>query len=114
MECLVHRFDKFLPPRNIRYGFRILKVIKALFYYRKNVWIVGIICNSKGIVFEDFGCLKISRGISLALNVLASISDLGYFCSNVFFFQFIKAVLFYILIFDNSTYCSCKREQYIC
>ena len=113
MECLVHRFDKFLPPRNIRYGFGILKVIKALFYYRKNVWIVGIICNSKGIVFEDFGCLKISRGISLALNVLTSISDLGYFCS-VFFFQFIKALLFYILIFDNSTYSSCKREQYIC
>ena len=112
MECLVHRFDKFLPPRNIRYGFRILKVIKALFYYRKNVWIVGIICNSKGIVFEDFGCLKISRGISLALNVLASISDLGYFCS-VFFFSLLKRFCF-ILIFDNSTYSSCKREQCIC
>ena len=45
----------------------------------------------KGIIssfFAAFGCLKISRGISLALNMLASISDLGCFCSGNFFFFF--------------------------
>ena len=52
----------------------------------------------KGIIssfFAAFGCLKISRGISLALNMLASISDLGYFCSsNVFFFSSLKGFSF--------------------
>ena len=37
-----------------------------------------------------FGWLKISRGISLALNMLASISDLGYFCSSNLFFSSLK------------------------
>ena len=66
---------------NVGHWFKILKVITALLYYRKNVWIVGIVCNSKGIIslfLAVFGCLKISRGISLALNMLASVSDLGY------------------------------------
>ena len=40
-----------------------------------------------------FGCLKTSRGIFLALNMLASISDLGYFCSrNVVFFSVLWSV----------------------
>ena len=59
-----------------------------------------------------FGWLKISRGISLALNMLASISDLGYFCSSNVFFSSLKH--FYIFISSNGTYSSCKGEQYIC
>ena len=41
-----------------------------------------------------FGWLKISRGISLALNMLASISDLGYFCSSNVFFSSLKRFSF--------------------
>ena len=52
--------------------------------------------------------------ISLTLNMPASISDLWYFCSsNVFFFSFFKAFFFYIFIFNNGTYSSCKRKWYI-
>ena len=52
----------------------------------------------KGIissVLAVFGCLESSRGVSLALNMLASISDLGYFCSsNVFFLSSLKRFSF--------------------
>ena len=44
-----------------------------------------------------FGWLKISRGISLALNMLASISDLGYFCSSNVFFSYLKFFSFRFL-----------------
>ena len=50
--------------------------------------LMGLYVTMKGIIssfLAVFGCLKISRGISLALNMLASISDLGSLCSsNVF------------------------------
>ena len=42
-----------------------------------------------------FGCLKTSRGISLALNMPASISDLGYFCSSNVFFSSSKLLNFH-------------------
>ena len=42
-----------------------------------------------------FGCLKISRGISLAFNKLASVTNLGYFCSSNVFFQFFKEFFFH-------------------
>ena len=42
-----------------------------------------------------FGYLKASKDISLAFNMLASISDLGCFCSgNVFFFSSLKRFSF--------------------
>ena len=49
-----------------------------------------------------FGCLKISKGISLALNMLLllcyssqyAISDLGYFCSNNVLFSSLKRFSF--------------------
>ena len=47
----------------------------------------------KGIIssfLAVFGYLKISRGISLALSMLAFISDLGYFCSSNVFFSSLK------------------------
>ena len=48
----------------------------------------GLYVVVKGIISSFsvvFGCLKISRGISLAFNMPASINKLGYFCSsNVF------------------------------
>ena len=46
---------------------------------------------------EVFGFLKISRDTSLALNMLASISDLGYFCSSNVFFSYLKFFSFRFL-----------------
>ena len=50
--------------------------------------LMGLYVTMKGIIssfLAVFGCLKISRGISLALNMLAPISDLASLCSsNVF------------------------------
>ena len=37
----------------------------------------------KVIFLTVFGCLTISRGISLTLNIPVSISDFGYFCSRI-------------------------------
>ena len=37
-----------------------------------------------------FRCLETVKGISLALNILASIRDLEYFCSSNVFFSFLK------------------------
>ena len=53
--------------------------------------IVKIIISSLLVVF---GCLRILTGISLALNVLASISNFGYFCSSNFFFSSLKRLSF--------------------
>ena len=41
-----------------------------------------------------FVCLKISRGISLALNMLASIRNFGYFCSSNVIFSSLKRFSF--------------------
>ena len=51
----------------------------------------------KGIIFSFlvvFGCIKTSRGISLALNILASIRDLNYFCSSIVFSSSLKGFSF--------------------
>ena len=37
-----------------------------------------------------FGCLKILRGISLAHNMLTSVSNFGYFCSSNVLFSSLK------------------------
>ena len=54
----------------------------------KTFGLLGLYVIVKGIIssfLAVFGCLRISRGSSLALNMLASISNLGCFCSrNVF------------------------------
>ena len=125
--CIIPRLGawiiKFLPRKNVEYCFRtlkvisILKVIKALFYYRKNVRVVGIVYNSGRnnlLIFGSCACFKNSKGISLPPNLLSSFSDLGYFCSSNVFFQLFKAFFFYIFIFNNDTHSSCKREGYIC
>ena len=50
-----------------------------------------------------FGCIKTSRKIYLAFNMLSSISDLEYFCSSNIFFQFFEAFFFYIFIFSDDS-----------
>ena len=53
----------------------------------------GLLDCMKGITspcFAVFGCVKTLRGISLAFNVLASVSDLRYFCSSIAFFSSLK------------------------
>ena len=64
------------------------KLSKFCFIIRKTFGLLGFYVIVKGIISSllvVFGCIKTSRGISLALNILASISDLNYFCSsNVF------------------------------
>ena len=83
---LPQRFNKFFPLKNIKHCFRILKAIKAFFFIiRKTFGLLGLYVIVKGIISSllvVFGCIKTSRGISLALNFLASISDLNYFCSS--------------------------------
>ena len=50
-----------------------------------------------------FRCLETVEGISLALNILASIRDLEYFCSSNVFFQFFKR--FFFLHFNFQQLC---------
>ena len=89
----------------------MLDIIKALLYYIKNAWIVGIKrVVVKSIIFAfffKFGWLEISGDISLVFSMLASINDIGYFGSSSIF-------LFYIFILNNGIYSSCKKERYIC
>ena len=69
------------------------KLSKLCFIIGKTFGLLGLYVKVKGIIssfLAVFGCLKISRGISLALNMLASISDLGYFCSSNVFFSSLK------------------------
>ena len=64
------------------------KLPKLCFIIRKTFGLLGLYVIVKGIIssfFAVFSCLKISGDISLALNMLASLSESGYFCSsNVF------------------------------
>ena len=60
------------------------------------LWL-GFYVKEKVIIFSfltGFGCLKISRDISVAFNMLASISDLEYFCSSNVFFSSLKRFSF--------------------
>ena len=62
-----------------------------------------------------FVALKTSRGISLAFNMLAFISNLGFaFVLVMFFFPILKALFFYISILNNGIYSSSKRERCSC
>ena len=61
----------------------------------------------------DFDCLKTSRAISLAFNILPSIGNIQYLCSSNAFFQFFKVFFCYIFTLSNGTYSSHKREWYI-
>ena len=84
LRNVAHRFKKFVLLKNssllLKHCFRILEIIKALLYYRKNISIIGIVCSSK-------------RGISLAFNMITSINDFEDFCSSNFFFQFLIFIL---------------------
>ena len=76
--------------------------------------LLGLYVIMKGIISSllvVFGCLKTSRGIYLALNLLASINNIGYFCSGGAFFCYLKRFFFYISILNNNAYSPCKREQ---
>ena len=63
-------------------------VLEYCFIIGKTLGLLGLHVTVKGIITSYlvvFGCLKNSRGISLSLNMLASVSSLWYFCSsNVF------------------------------
>ena len=76
---------------------------------------VVTVCNNERNNFLIFGSFlvvfKISRGISLALNMLTSISD---FALAMLFFQFLEELFIYIFSFNNRTYSSFQREWYIC
>ena len=94
------------------------KLLKLYFIIGKTFRLLVLYVIVKGIIssfFVAFGCLKISRGIFVAFKMLVSISDLlaGYFVLLQCFFQFFKAFSFYIFIFNNGTYSSCKTEQYL-
>ena len=63
---------------------------------------MGLYVIVKGIAssfLAVYDCLKISGDISLALNKLVSVSDLGFFRFSNVFFQFFKA----FFIFNNET-----------
>ena len=69
------------------------KLSKLYFIIEKTFGLLELYVIVKGITssfLAVFGCLKISRGISLALNKLVCISDLGYFCSSNAFFNSLK------------------------
>ena len=73
------------------------KLSKLCFIIGKTFGLLGLYVIVKGIIssfFAVFGYVTISRGISLALNMLASISDLEYFCSINVFFSFLKRFSF--------------------
>ena len=88
------------------------KLSKLYFIIGKLFGLLGLDVKVKGIISSFlvvFGYLKVSRGISLALNMLASISNFRHFCSsNVLF-----SVFLYMFILNSSTYSSCHRERYI-
>ena len=64
------------------------KLSTLCFITGKTFGLLGLYVIMKRILssfLADFSCFKSSRGISLALNTLTSISDLGYFCSSKVF-----------------------------
>ena len=61
------------------------KLSKLCFIIRKTFGLLASYVIVKGVILSlllVFGFLKTSRVISLALNILAFISALGYFCSS--------------------------------
>ena len=77
---------------------------------------MGFYVKVKGIIssfLAVFGCLKISRGISLALNMPAFISDLGYFCSSNVLFSSLKRFSFTFSFSTMAHTLFCKKERYI-
>ena len=90
-------FNKFLFLKNVGHCFKILQVIKALFFAGKPFKFLGLYVIVKGIISSlllVFVCLKTSTGISLAFNKLYSISDLRYFYSSNVFLSFFNHFLF--------------------
>ena len=57
-----------------------------------------------------FGYLKDSGSISLALNMLASITDLGHFCSSNVFFSSLRHFSF-IFLFSTMVHILLAREN---
>ena len=76
------------------------KLLKLCLIIGKVFRLLGLYVVAKGIIYSFSvvpGCRKISRGISLAFNVITSINDFEDFCSSNFFFQFL------IFILNNGT-----------
>ena len=91
---MAHRFDQFLPLKNVEH---VEMVSKLCFIIGKTFGLLRLYVKVKRIIssfLAIFGCLKISRGISLALNMVASISDLGYFCSSNVLFSSLECFSF--------------------
>ena len=79
------------------------KLLKLCFILEKMFGLFGLHVVVKGIIspfLVGFGCLKTSRGISWAFNMLASISFSQYFCSSNTFFSSLKP---FSLTFSFST-----------
>ena len=76
--------------KNVGHCLRLLEIIMAYFYCKKNIYIVGTICNTEEKNFLIFSCLKTIRGIPLGFSTLSFISKLEYLYSSVF--QFFKVL----------------------
>ena len=64
------------------------KLLKLCFIIEKTFGLLGLYVIVKAIAssfLAVYGCLRISRDISLALNKLVSVSDLGFFVLAMFF-----------------------------
>ena len=57
------------------------KLLKFCFIIGKVFGFLGLYVVVKGIIcfLVAFGCLEVSKSVSLAFNILASINDLRYF-----------------------------------
>ena len=92
------------------------KSIKLCFIIEKMLGLSRSYVAVKGIILSMLvvlGCLKTSRGISLAFNMLASIiSNLGCFCF-IDFLQLFGEFFFHIFILSNGTYSTCDRMVYL-
>ena len=91
------------------------KLLKLCFIIGKIFGLLGFYVVAKGVISSFsvvFGCLEISRGISLAFNMLASVNDLGYICSSNVFFSYLKR---FSCTFSFSTivHILLARERYI-
>ena len=74
--------------------------------------LLGSYVVMKGIIssfMAVFSSLEISTGICLTFNMLASINDLGYFCSSNVFYQSLKR--FFFLSFSTMVHILLSREN---
>ena len=76
--------------------------------------LLGSYVVMKGIIssfMAVFSSLEISTGICLTFNMLASINDLGYFCSSNVFYQSLKRFFFFTFSFSTMVHILLSREN---